>query len=124
MNYSNKRRRETKQTDYIPPQLSWLPSSTSEAESHYLDKALAVLYIEGHEADILHDKQSIALMLEPPESGVDTPQRGEKGSGLMKWSNEDGTGDVCWVDRYVCYPKAYARNTTWPFHFREHRVIV
>ena len=116
MNFSNKRRRNLNKNDCIQPQLSWLPTSTSEAESQ-LDKALAGLYIEGHEADIIHGKENIALMLEPPDPGVDSPQRGEKGSGLVKWSNEDGTGDVCWVDRCVYYLKAYMQNTTWSFHF-------
>ena len=106
MSYSRKRRRGSKEIDYSPqPQLSWLPSS-SEAEPQ-LDKALSTLYVEAHEADIVHGKQHVALMLEPPESGANTPQKGEKGSGLVKRTSNNELEGVCWLDRCVYYPKVY-----------------
>lgn len=111
MNYSNKRRREIQQSNNSPPpQFSWLPSSSSETEP-LLDKAFATLYVEAHEADVIHGKQNFALMLEPPDTGSDALRKGEKGSALVKWSCDDGSGDDIWVDRCVCYSKVYTQNT-------------
>ena len=103
MSYHQKRKRRRTDTS-TRPQIQWLANHADAAdESLSLEESV---FIEAHEADVI-SRGASALVLEAPPSGTSLqPEKGARGSGLVKWGGSE-EGDEIWVDRCVYSPQRY-----------------